>query len=256
MTPRPKPMPCDHRRTETVARGERREELIVRYLPLARNLAARYRTCDEPYEDLVQIASVGLVKAANRFDPSRGVAFGAFARPTILGELRRHLRDCAWPVHVERSSQQRASLIATADRQISAGLGRHPGVQELADHLGMSVDGVIDGLLAMAARRTTSIETPSNSGRTPSETRLERYGGSDPKLEQVVDVATVFAMARRLSKRERLVLYLRFGEDLPQTEIAGRLGLSQMHVSRIVRGALSRLRTLSDGAPARPAQSA
>ncbi len=243
--------------TTGLAQPSAREDLIVRYLPLARRLAARYRGCGEPYEDLVQIASVGLVKAANRFDPDRGVAFGAFAEPTILGELRRYLRDCAWPLHVERPSQQRAQLVLAAQRQISvAALGRQPGVHELAEYLGLSAEAVIEGLLAVAARQTVSIDAPAPGSEADPQPRLERFGRLDEQLEQVVDVATVFAAARHLSRRERLVLYLRFGEDLPQTEIARRLGLSQMHISRIIRSALGRLREIADDSAAATAHGA
>lgn len=222
-----------------------RDELIVRYLPLAYRLARRYLGTGVPLEDLIQIASLGLVKAADRFDPDRGAAFASFAGPTIVGELNRYLRDCAWPLHVDRRSQQRARQTAAAQRRICAVIGRQPNLEELAEHLEVDVDEVAQGLLAAAARETVSLDAPIIEGEADPPCGLERLGGADEQLEHVPDVATVFAAARSLSRRDRVILYLRFGEDLPQTEIARRLGISQMQVSRIIRDAIARLRALT-----------
>lgn len=229
-----------------------RDELILRYLPLAYRLAARYRRSGVPLEDLAQIASLGLVKAADRFDPGRGVSFGAFAGPTIVGELNHYLRDCAWAVHVERPAQQRARRVGVAQRRISSALGRQPSVRELAQTLELSVGAVVEGLLAAAARETVRLDAPAPETETSPAAWIERLGGPDARLERLPDVSTVFGAARHLSRRTRLVLYLRFAEDLPQTEIARRIGVSQMQVSRIISQALAELREIiGEAEPAR-----
>jgi RNA polymerase sigma-B factor len=229
-------------RRETVTE---RDDLILRYLPLAYSLAARYRRSGETYEDLVQIASLGLVKAADRFDTSRGVAFGAFAAPTIRGELSRYLRDCAWPVHVERPAQQRARMLTAARQRISAALGRQPNVRELAEYLHLDVSSMVSGLLAAAARETASLDAPAPGGEDEAGAD-DRTGSLDERLEQLPDRVSVFAAARHLSRRDRLIIYLRFSEDLSQAEIARRVGVSQMQVSRMLRDALARLEEITD----------
>jgi RNA polymerase sigma-B factor len=224
-------------------RKRERDELIVRFLPLAYGLARRYRPSQIPDEDLVQIASLGLVKAAERYDPTRGTTFVTFAIPTIRGELNRYLRDSSWPLHVDRRTQSWAREMVAAQREISAALGRKPNVRELAEYLDCSPDAIVDGMLAVAARETTPLDEPVAANTT--ETRLERLGHPDEQLENLPDVTTVFAAARSLQRRERLVLYLRFGEDLSQAEIARHVGVSQMHVSRLIRESLARLRELT-----------
>jgi RNA polymerase sigma-B factor len=199
----------------------------------------------EPHEDLVQIASLGLVKAARRFDRSRGTAFMTFAVPTIIGELNRHIRDRSWALHVDRGAKQRARRTAAAQREIANALGRRPSVRELAGHLGCDPEVVADGLLAAAARQTVSLDVSLDSEDPAARTRLDDLGHADPELDRAPQLMTIFAAARRLTRRERLVLYLRFGEDLPQTEIARRIGVSQMHVSRILRDAIARVRVLA-----------
>jgi RNA polymerase sigma-B factor len=226
-----------------------RDELVIQFMPLAHKLARRYLASGEPYEDLVQIASLGLVNAARRFDPDRGTAFTTFAVPTITGELNRYLRDATWALHVDRGAKERARDTAAAEREISATTGHRPSVQELAQHLGCDAEAVVDGLRAAAAHRTVSLDAPAPTADPGLHTRIDELGGSDRQLEQSVELATIFAAARQLTRRERLVLYLRFGEDLPQTEIAQRVGVSQMHVSRIIRDSLARLRELA-GEPA------
>jgi RNA polymerase sigma-B factor len=230
-----------------VARRTReRDELIVRFLPLAYREARRFVASGEPYEDLVQIASLGLVKAAERFDRNRGTTFVAFAIPTIVGELNRYLRDCTWPLHVDRGAKERARRTSAAQRSISAVIGRRPSVQELAGYLDCPIEAVVDGLQAAAAHETISLNAPRPS--EPEGTggsRIDDLGTPDPALEQFADAATIFAAARHLTRRERVVLYLRYGEDLPQAEIAERIGVSQMHVSRIIRDSVKRLRLLA-----------
>ena len=226
-----------------------RDELIQRFLPLAHKLARRYIHSSEPYEDLVQVASVGLVKAVERFDPGRGYAFTSLAVPTILGELKRYFRDSGWALHVERGAQERARQITAAQQAVSARTGRVPTVSELSQYLELSDEQVLDGLQIAEAYDAVSLDAPPASDAGGAASRLETIGEQDELLELIDDAATIFAAARHLPERERQVLYLRFGEDLPQTEIARRIGVSQMQVSRLLRRSLARLRELTADRP-------
>jgi RNA polymerase sigma-B factor len=221
-----------------------RDVLIERFLPLARKLARRYAGSGEPYDDLVQVASLGLVKAVERFDPTRGFAFTSFAVPTIVGELKRYFRDTAWALHVGRSAQERARKIADARREVAARQGRSPTVGELAEYLEMSEEEVLDGLQVGDAFDTVSLDAPRPGGEA-ADTRLDALGGEDARLHRVDEEATVFAAAQALPERERRILYLRFSEDLTQAEIAARVGVSQMQVSRLLRRSVERLRELT-----------
>lgn len=223
-----------------------RDALIERFLPLARKLARRYAQSSEPYEDLVQVASLGLVKAVERFDPDRGFAFSSFAVPTIVGELKRYFRDTAWSVHVDRSAQERARKITDAQQKLSARTGRAPTVPELAEYLELSQEEVLEGLQAAEAYGAMSLDAPFSNGEDDEEgSRLDAMGVEDARLLLVDDHATIFGAARHLPAREREILYLRFGEDLTQSEIAERVGVSQMQVSRLLRRSLQRLRELA-----------
>ena len=225
---------------------EARNELVARFLPLARKLARRYAQSSEPYEDLVQVASLGLVKALERFDPDRGFAFSSFAVPTIVGELKRHFRDTAWALHVDRGAQERARKIADAQQRLSTLTGRIPTVDELAQYLELSQEEVLDGLQTSEAFGTVSLDAPVGGEGEEDSSRLDLLGTEDAELGRVDDQATIFAAARGLSANEREVLYLRFGEDLTQSEIAERIGVSQMQVSRLLRRSLARLRELTE----------
>jgi len=224
-----------------------RDELIERFLPLARKLARRYVQSSEPYEDLVQVASLGLVKAVERFDPDRGFAFSSFAVPTIVGELKRYFRDTAWALHVDRGAQERARKITDAQQKLSSRSGRMPTVDELAQYLELSQEEVLDGLQTAEAYGAVSLDAPLGGGDDDEDSsRLDAIGQDDERLALVDQNATIFAAARHLSPREREILYLRFGEDLTQSEIAERVGVSQMQVSRLLRRSLQRLRELAD----------
>jgi RNA polymerase sigma-B factor len=225
-----------------------RDTLIERFLPLARKLARRYAGSNEPYEDLVQVASLGLVKAVERFDPGRGFAFTSFAVPTIVGELKRYFRDTAWALHVDRGAQERARRISEARREVSSRLGRSPTVPELAVYLESSEEEVLDGLQTAEAYDTVSLDAP-RSGDGEAERRLDTLGGEDDRLGRVEEQTTVFAAAQNLPERERQILYLRFGEDLTQAEIAERVGVSQMQVSRLLRKSVQRLQELTQERP-------
>lgn len=218
-----------------------REELVRRLLPLARKLAHRYRGAHEPYDDLLQVASLGLVKAIDRFDCERGTAFSSFAVPTILGELKRHFRDLGWSVHVRRAVQERALKVEEARRELSASRGRAATVPELAEHLDLE--------------HRPGDRGPENCRRPPrTVARRARDRGTglirklvrlrDERFELIEEGLTIGSAASRLPLVERRVLHLRFVEDLTQTEIAERIGVSQMQVSRLLRHALVRLREL------------
>jgi RNA polymerase sigma-B factor len=223
-----------------------RDELIARFLPLARKLARRYMSASEPYDDLVQVASLGLVKAVERFDPERGFAFTSFAVPTIVGELKRYFRDTAWALHVDRGAQERARKIAEAQEEVAAHTGRPPTIHELAQYLEMTEEEVLDGLQTADAYDAISLDAPMASDDADMSSRLEIIGTEDERLELVDTQATIFAAAKHLPARERQILYLRFGEDLTQSQIAERVGVSQMQVSRLLRRSLQRLRDLTD----------
>jgi RNA polymerase sigma-B factor len=224
-----------------------RDELIERFLPLARKLARRYVQSSEPYEDLVQVASLGLVKAVERFDPDRGFAFSSFAVPTIVGELKRYFRDTAWALHVDRGAQERARKITDAQQKLSSRSGRMPTVDELAQYLELSQEEVLEGLQTAEAYGAISLDAPLGGADDEEDaSRLDAIGQDDERLAMVDEHATIFAAARHLSPREREILYLRFGEDLTQSEIAERVGVSQMQVSRLLRRSLQRLRELAD----------
>lgn len=219
-----------------------RDALIERFLPLARKLARRYAASNEPYDDLVQVASLGLVKAVERFDPDRGFAFTSFAVPTIVGELKRYFRDTGWALHVDRSAQERARKIADAWREMAGRLGRGPTVVELAEYLECSAEEVLEGLQVGEAYDTVSLDAPRPNDEGGAVSRLEALGDEDGRLVMVDEQATIFAAAQDLPERERQILFLRFSEDLTQTEIAQRVGVSQMQVSRLLRRSLQRLR--------------
>jgi RNA polymerase sigma-B factor len=222
-----------------------RDELIERFLPLARKLARRYVQSSEPYEDLVQVASLGLVKAVERFDPDRGFAFTSFAVPTIVGELKRYFRDTAWALHVDRGAQERARKVTNAQQKLSSTTGRMPTVDELAQYLELSQEEVLEGLQTAEAYGALSLDAPMAGEDDDEATRLDAIGEEDERLGLVDQHATIFAAAQHLSAREREILYLRFGEDLTQSEIAERVGVSQMQVSRLLRRSLQRLRKLT-----------
>jgi RNA polymerase sigma-B factor len=230
-----------------------RGELIERFLPLARKLAARYVRSGEPYDDLVQVASVGLVNAVDRFDPQRGFAFTSFAVPTIVGELKRHFRDHGWALHVARGARERAQAVAEAEATIRADAGRAPSVHELAQYLEMSTEEVVEALQTITAREAVSLDAPLPlDGASGPISRGDSIGGVDGRLSQIDERLTVLSAAGRLPKPEREVLYLRFGADLTQSEIADRIGVSQMQVSRLLRRSLGRMRDQLLAADKRP----
>jgi RNA polymerase sigma-B factor len=225
-----------------------REELVERYMPLARRLARRYLGAREPFDDLVQVASLGLVKAIDRFDAERGNAFTSFAVPTILGELKRYFRDLGWAVHVPRGAQERALKVEEAQRQLTARTGRPPTVSQLAEFMELAVEDVLDALEAAGAHHSMSLDTPREDGESDSGTIADVLGEEDPRFEFVDAGASIAAAAQQLSERERRILALRFIEDRTQTQIAEIEGVSQMQVSRLLRRSLTTLAELVDDA--------
>ncbi|HEY7151754.1 MAG TPA: SigB/SigF/SigG family RNA polymerase sigma factor [Solirubrobacterales bacterium] len=225
-----------------------RQELVHRYLPFARKMALRYRGA-EPTEDLIQVASLGLLGAIERFDPDRGTPFVAFAMPTILGELRRHFRDRVWNLRLPRGLQERASRVDEAITKLTGGLEHSPTVREIASYLELSEDDVLEALAAAEARWTVSLDQPY-AGPDSDETPIgERLGDEEAGFELVELRTTFVAGLPALSERQRLVLRLRFVDDLTQSQIAERIGVSQMQISRILRATLARLREAVESGP-------
>ena len=212
-------------------------------MPLARHLALRYHAGSEDLDDLVQVASLGLVKAIDRFDPDRGNAFTSFAFPTILGELRRHFRDTGWAVHVDRGLQERNASVQSAIGELTNRLGRSPSVGEITCRVELSTEEVLEAIEAGNAHHALSMDSAEPGGEHEDRPPMvETLGRDDPTYDTVEHVATIAPMVAELPERERTVLNLRFVEDLTQHEIAKRIGVSQMHVSRILRATLERLR--------------
>jgi RNA polymerase sigma-B factor len=222
-----------------------RDELVRRLLPLARRLARRYRRDEDSLEDLVQVATLGLVKAIDRFEPERDVAFSSYAVPTMLGELKRYFRDHGWAVHVPRGMQERVMAVDGSVRELSRALGRSPSADEVAQTLSISVEEVVEAMEAASAHDAVSLDA-HRFGTDESDTYAETVGAEDERFELVEYEATIAPTLRALPERDRLVLHLRFVDDLTQAEIAEQVGVSQMHVSRIIRRALERLRAVAE----------
>jgi RNA polymerase sigma-B factor len=226
---------------------EARDELVVRFMPLARQLASRYRNAGEPQEDLVQVACLGLLKAVDRFEPDRGHAFTKYAVPTMLGELKRHFRDKGWAVHVPRTTQELALKVSEAVGVLPARLGRSPTPRDVAKEVGVPVEDVLEAMEAATAYEAASLDAPRPGGE--DEDGGWSYGDSVAVEEHGYELVEISEALRgtvsALPARERTILRLRFEEDLTQAEIAERIGVSQMHVSRLLRRSLDRLAAAS-----------
>ncbi len=223
------------------------EEIVRRFMPFARSLALRYRGGTEQIEDLVQVANLGLVQAIERFDPTRGTSFKSFAAPTILGELKRHFRDRVWNLRLPRGLQERILKLEGIASELTGKLERPPTVAELAEEMGVDQTEILEAFEAIQTRRTLSFDQPVTVVGTPEEGTVgEQVGSDDAGYEGVEDMAAVQASLPGLTEREILALRLRFVEDMTQSQIAERIGCSQVHVSRILRGALQRLREHAD----------
>jgi RNA polymerase sigma-B factor len=224
-----------------------RAQLVELYMPLARRMASRYAGVSEPFDDLLQVASLGLLNAVDRFDSSRGTPFAGFAKPTILGELKRHFRDKVWTVRVPRSIHDRMGEVERATEKLTLELRRAPSVDELAKEVGIEAAEVLEILEARHNRRPLSLDAPP-SGEDPEDSSgAEWVGRPDGNFDLVEDRIAMEAVLPSLDDREREVLRLRFVQELPQTEIALRIGCSQMHISRLLRRALDKLRVEAEG---------
>jgi RNA polymerase sigma-B factor len=218
-----------------------REELVRRYLPFAKNLALRYRGASESFDDLLQVANLGLVNAVDRFDPVRGTPFAAFASPTILGELKRHFRDRVWTVRVPRGLHDRMAEVEKATTTLTVELQRSPSVGEIATKLEIEPAEVLEVLEANHNRRPLSLDRPVG-GEDDESPASEWVGDEDEGYELIDDKLALEGVLPQLDDRERLILRLRFVEDMTQSQIAEQIGHSQMHVSRILRRTLERIR--------------
>jgi len=219
-----------------------RDTVVELHLPLAEHLARRFAHRGEPHDDLVQVANIGLIKAVDRFEPERGLEFSTYATPTIVGEIKRHFRDKTWAVRVPRRLQELRLAMTRANADLAQTLGRSPTVAELAVHLGVGEDDVIEALEAGGAYSTVPLET-ENDDDAPGPSLTDTLGEEDTSFETVENLASLRPLLAELPERERRILLLRFFEGKTQSQIAADLGISQMHVSRLLARTLDRLRT-------------
>jgi RNA polymerase sigma-B factor len=217
-----------------------RDELVEMHLPLAEYLARRFGNRGELHEDLVQVATIGLIKAIDRFDLERGVAFSTYATPTIVGEIKRHFRDRGWTIRVPRRLQEIQSVINQAVSDLGQELGRSPTVAELATKIGMTEEEVLEGLESANAYSPLSLDAPDPSGEVGAV--IEQLGDYDDALDAVVDRETIKPLLEQLDARAKRILLLRFFRNMTQSQIAEELGISQMHVSRLLSRTLADLR--------------
>jgi RNA polymerase sigma-B factor len=244
---------ADFRRYRSSGDTAIRDALIERALPLAHQVARRYARTSEPLDDLIQVARLGLVKAVERFDPDRGTAFSTYAVPTMVGEIKRYFRDTGWAVHVPRSLQERVFQIEQAEKKLGSELGRAPSVEDLAAAAELSVEETLEAMEAGGAFEARSLEAPAPAEDQEGRSYAETIGAADEHFELVEDRNAVACALKVLPIRERRILHMRFMQDMTQSEIAERIGVSQMQVSRLLRRALQRLREAADQVPPRRA---
>jgi RNA polymerase sigma-B factor len=229
----------------TGQRARAREARILEHLPLVHALARRYADRGEPLDDLVQAGTIGLIKAVDRFDPERGTDFRSFAAPTVLGEIRRHFRDHAWGMSVPRSLKDDDALVRGAIERLTSARGHTPTVDELADECGIDEERVLDAMAVRAAYTPSSLSLPPAPG---AEEDGDREIASEEEGYRVAESRVALAAwLKVLPARERVIIHLRFHEGLLQSEIAGRVGISQMHVSRLIARSLETLRRMARG---------
>lgn len=223
-----------------------RDLLVERFMPLARSLASRYLRRDEPFDDIFQVACLGLLKAIDGFDISRGRAFSSYAVPTIVGEIKRHYRDRTWVVHVPRDLQDLTLAVDRTLQQLERELLRKPTVTEIADKLHVSDEDVLEALQASRAHRVGSLDAPVRDEEDPASTVGERLGTAEPGFALAEQRAMLGRLMTVLSARDRLVLRLRYEQDLTQEQIGERVGISQMQVSRVLRQCIVKLRDVAE----------
>jgi RNA polymerase sigma-B factor len=225
-----------------------RDELAEAHLPLATHLAKRFDRRGEPLEDLIQVASLGLLKAIDRYEPDRGVEFSTFAVPTIVGELKRHFRDRAWSVRVPRRVQELHLELGAAVGELTHELHRSPTISELANRIGASIDDVLQAMDAGHAYRSDSLDAPASVAGSEASALSSRLGEDDPSLSELVERTEIASLLATLPERERTIVVLRFFAGLTQSEIADRVGISQMQVSRLLTRTLDSLRVQAQSA--------
>jgi RNA polymerase sigma-B factor len=224
------------------ARLQARDGLVALHLPLVEHCARRFRNRGEPFEDLVQVGTIGLIKSIDRFELDRGVEFSTYATPTIIGEIKRHFRDKGWAIRVPRRLQELRMQIVAATADLTQNLGRSPTPRELAEALGCSVEEIVEGIESSNAYSTLSLDATDDGGGDAGASMLEIIGLDDEELEQVEIRESLKPLLEALPSREKRILLLRFFKNKTQSEIAAEIGVSQMHVSRLLRSALATLR--------------
>lgn len=218
-----------------------REALVHLHLPLVEHCARRFRNRGEPLEDLVQVGTIGLIKSIDRFDSGRGVEFSTYATPTIIGEIKRYFRDKGWAIRVPRRLQELRMQIGTASAELTQSLGRSPTPRELAEAIGCSVEEIVEGIESSNAYSTLSLDA-SDDGDDGAATMLDAIGIDDEGLEHVEIRESIKPLLDRLPPREKKILLLRFFKNMTQSQIAAEIGVSQMHVSRLLNRTLEQLR--------------
>ena len=220
-----------------------RDNLVVSHLPLVRRICRRFSHSGEPLEDLVQVGTVGLLKAIKKYDPDRGSAFAAFAIPVIVGEIKNYFRDHGWAVKVPRKVQRQKLMVERVVESLRQTLGRSPTIMEIVDATGFSEEEVYDTFEVVKCGKPLSLDAEYDwNGNKDASTLLDYLGGEDPRIQELIDRIDLIRLLKCLDQRERSIISLKFYSGLSQMEIAERLGISQMHVSRLQRNALSKLK--------------
>jgi len=225
------------------SRSSAREQLLALHMPLVEHCARRFRNRGEPFEDLVQVGSIGLIKAVDRFDTDRGVEFSTYATPTIIGEIKRYFRDKGWAIRVPRRLQELRMQITATTAELTQRLGRSPTPREIAESIGCSVDEIVEGMESSNAYATLSLDAGSDDSDDGGPSMLDAIGIDDEALERVEVRESVKPLLEGLPEREKRILLLRFFKNMTQSQIAEEIGVSQMHVSRLLTRTLAQLRT-------------
>jgi RNA polymerase sigma-B factor len=227
--------------TTEADRAAAREDLVRLHLPLVEHCARRFRNRGEPFEDLVQVGTIGLIKSVDRFEAERGVEFSTYATPTIIGEIKRHFRDKGWAIRVPRRLQELRMQIGTTTSELTQSLGRSPTPRELAERIGCTIEEIIEGMESSNAYSTLSLDA-TDAGEEQGGSMLDALGIDDPNIEHIEVRESIKPMLDELNPREKRILVLRFFKNMTQTQIAEEVGISQMHVSRLLARTLDEMR--------------
>jgi RNA polymerase sigma-B factor len=222
-------------------RAAARDDLVRLHLPLVEHCARRFRNRGEPFEDLVQVGTIGLIKSVDRFEPGRGVEFSTYATPTIIGEIKRYFRDKGWAIRVPRRLQELRMQIGTTTSELTQTLGRSPTPRELAERIGCTLEEIIEGMESSNAYSTLSLDA-TDAGEEQGGSMLDALGIDDPNIEHIEVRESIKPMLDQLNPREKRILVLRFFKNMTQTQIAEEVGISQMHVSRLLARTLDQMR--------------